>query len=129
MLKNCLYTENIVLNGDSYHNHLVALVQPNRENLLKLADQLGKSTDDFAKLCEDARIKKEVTDELIKYGKRNGLLSKEVPYVIKLCPEAWNPQNGLLTATLKTRRAPIYQFYESAVKECYKELESKFSVN
>ena len=129
VLKNCLYVENIVLHGNSYHNHLIALVQPNKENLLKLAEQLDKNTDDVAKLCEDDRIKKEVTDELIKYGKSNGLLSKEVPYVIKLCSDTWTPQNGLLTATLKTRRAPIYKFYESAVSGCYKELESKFSVN
>lgn len=129
VLKNCLYVENIVLNGNSFHNHLIALVQPNKASLLKLAEQLGKNTDDLAKLCEDSRIRKEVTDELIKYGKSNGLMSKEVPYVIKLCPEVWTPNNGLLTATFKARRAPIYKFYESAVNECYKELESKFPNN
>ena len=54
------------------------------------------------------KIKKIILDELIKYGKSNGLLSKEVPYVLKLCPEAWTSSNGLLTASLKTRKVQIY---------------------
>lgn len=118
-----------MLHGNSYHNHLIALVQPNKENLCKLAESMDKDADDFSKLCEDSKIRTELTDELIKYGKRNGLTSKEVPYVIKLCDQPWTPANGLLTASFKARRAQIYQFYKQSIDEMYKELESKFSNN
>lgn len=89
VLKNCLYVENIVLHGNSFHNHLIAIIEPNKEMITKLAESMGMEFDDVNKLYENEKIKKMVSDELIKYGKSNGLLSKEVPYVIKLCKEQW----------------------------------------
>jgi len=127
VLKNCLYVDNIVLHGNSFHNHLVALVQPSKANILKLAESMDIEEDDFNKLCEDPSIKNAVLEGLKKYGKDNSLMGKEVPYVLHLCPDTWTPSNGLLTASLKTRRAQIYAFYKDAVEKMYKELESKFS--
>lgn len=90
---------------------------------------MDKTTDDLTKLCEDSSIRDAVLKELIRYGKANGLRSKEVPYVIKLCPESWTANNGLLTASMKTRRTQIYAYYKDSVDRMYKELETKFSSN
>lgn len=118
--------ENIVLHGNSYYNHLIALLQPNRANVCKLAESLGKNTDDLEQLYEDPDIKQAVLDELKRFGKANGLTSMEVPYLVKLCPDVWTPQNKLLTATLKTSRAQVCNFYRPAMNEMYKELKLKF---
>lgn len=127
VLKNCIYVENIVLHGNSYHNHLIALIQPSKENVLKLAESMNLKTENFNKLCDDAVMKRTIIDELIRYGRSNGLLSKEIPYVIKLCTEQWTPNNNLLTASMKTRRNQIYAFYQKDVEKMYKELESIYS--
>lgn len=115
-----------MLHGNSYYNHLIALLQPNRANVCKLAESLGKSTDDLEQLYEDPDIKQAVLDELKRFGKANGLTSIEVPYLVKLCPDVWTPQNKLLTATLKTSRAQVCNFYRPAMNEMYKELKLKF---
>lgn len=127
VLKNCLYVENIVLHGNSFHNHLIAIIEPNKEMISKLAESMEIEFNDVNKLYENEKIKKVVSDELIKYGKSNGLLSKEVPYVIKLCSEQWTAANGLLTASLKARRPQIYAHYKDEIENMYKELDSKFS--
>lgn len=121
--------ENIVLHGNSYYNHLIALVQPNKANVCKLAESLGKSADDLEQLYEDADIKQAVLVELVRFGKSNGLTSIEVPYLVKLCPEVWSPQNKLLTATLKTSRAQVCNHYRPAMNEMYKELKLQFPGN
>ena len=126
ILKNCGYVENIVLHGNSYYNHLIALVQPNKASVCKLAESLGKNTDDLARLYEDDDTRRAVLNELIRFGKANGLTSMEVPYLVKLCPEVWTPQNKLLTATLKTSRAQVCVHYRTAINDLYEELKLKF---
>lgn len=120
---------NIVLHGNSYYNHLIALVQPDKSNVCKLAESLGKNTYDLEQLYEDADIKQMVLDELQRFGKANGLSAMEVPYLVKLCPDVWTPQNKLLTATLKTSRAQVCKYYRSLMDEMYRELKLKFPDN
>lgn len=115
-----------MLHGNSYYNHLIALVQPNKESIVKLAESLGKSTDDLQQLYEEADTKQAVLNELIRFGKANGLTSMEVPHLVRLCAEVWTPQNKLLTATLKTSRAQVCNYYRTAINEMYKELKLKF---
>lgn len=74
---------------DSFYNYLTTILQPNKENLIKLAKSIGKEFDDLNELCNDNEVKKLILTELQKYGKSNGLTSKELPYAIKLCPEEW----------------------------------------
>ena len=102
------------------------MVQPNKESIVKLAESLGKSTDDLQQLYEEADTKQAVLNELIRFGKANGLTSMEVPHLVRLCAEVWTPQNKLLTATLKTSRAQVCNYYRTAINEMYKELKLKF---
>lgn len=126
VLKNCSYVENIAIHCNSYYNHLIAILQPNLDNLLKLARSINKSEDDLESLCENKLIKDAILKELMIFGKSNGLISKEVPVLIKISPILWTPKNNLLTASFKVNRTKIYAHFKQSIDLMYKELDKKF---
>lgn len=124
VLKNCAYVQNLAVHVDSYQDQITAIVQPNRENVFELAKSIGRPIDKLKALCEDERLKQAIVDELIKFGKSNGLHTKEIPHLITLCHEIWSPQNGLLTASMKLNRTQIYGHYRRQIEQMYKTLKS-----
>ena len=120
ILKSCRLVENIVIHVNPYCDYVTAIVSPDEASIRKLAEELGKHTDDLSRLYRDEDLEKAVVDELTEFGTANGLIPVEVPAYVKLVPEKWTPENGLLTETLKTRRNQIYAFYKDAIDAMYK---------
>lgn len=70
-LKTCPLVENICVYGDSFKDHVVALLVPNQPHLTALAEKLGKSDKlTFEQLCADKDIEKAVIAELAAHGKK-----------------------------------------------------------
>lgn len=113
---------------NSYKNNVIAIVQPDFNNLFKLARSLGIEQN-LEDLCENKKLVNLVLRDLIQYGKENGLSSKEIPILIILCPEKWTTSNGLLSASLKTIRSKIYIQYEDRIRTLYSENWEKFQQN
>lgn len=108
--------------GDSFQNHVIALVIPNPNAVKLLANRLGRGDVDDDKVRElysDPEIVQEVLQAITAHAKKAGLHKSEIPQRIKLCIEDWTPDNGLLTAGLKIRRKPIKDFYIRDIEEMY----------
>lgn len=119
VLRSCRLVENIAVHVNSYCDFVTALVSPNEENIRELANELGKRTD-LTELYKDEDLEKAVVDELTRFGTANGLVPVEVPAQVKLVPEKWTPESGLLSETMKVRRRQIYAYYKPLIDAMYK---------
>ena len=46
--------------GDSLNNFAIAIISPNKDNLISFAKNKGIKTDDYEKICQDLTIRKEL---------------------------------------------------------------------
>ncbi|KAL0274114.1 UNVERIFIED_CONTAM: hypothetical protein PYX00_006617 [Menopon gallinae] len=115
-LKTCPIVENICIYGDSSKHFTVALVVPNPQQLKTLA---GGDDLPFEELCQDPRMEKAVLQELELHAKKCKLEKFEVPAAVKLCPEVWSPDMGLVTAAFKLKRKDIQERYQHEINRMY----------
>ncbi|KAG2719607.1 hypothetical protein I3760_03G273700 [Carya illinoinensis] len=118
-LTSCSYVDNIMLYADSFQNYCVALVVPSRQVLEKWAQQAGINYKDFSELCDKAEIASEVQQSLSKVGKTAKLDKFEIPAKIKLLPEPWTPESGLVTAAFKIKREQLKAKFKDELKKLY----------
>ncbi|KAF5482639.1 hypothetical protein F2P56_003194 [Juglans regia] len=118
-LMSSSYVDNIMLYADPFHNYCVALVVPSRQVLEKWAQQAGINYKDFSELCDKAEIASEVQQSLTKVAKTAKLDKFEIPAKIKLLPEAWTPESGLVTAALKIKREQLKAKFKDELKKLY----------
>ncbi|KAF9470857.1 acetyl-CoA synthetase-like protein [Pholiota conissans] len=52
-------------------------------------------------------------------GHKNGLKGTELLHGIVMTPEEWTPENGLVTAAMKVKRATVAKAYAKQIKEVY----------
>ncbi|CAG5136565.1 unnamed protein product [Candidula unifasciata] len=120
------YVAQIFVHGDSLQACLVGIVVPDPETIPGLASKLGV-TGSLAELSEKPskffffplEIKKAILKDLTDLGKRNGLSSLEQVKDIKLHPELFSVDNGLLTPTFKTKRHEIFKFFADDIAQMY----------
>ncbi|KAG7578723.1 AMP-dependent synthetase/ligase [Arabidopsis thaliana x Arabidopsis arenosa] len=113
------YVDNIMVHADPMNSYCVALVVPSRGALEKWADEAGVKHSDFAELCENSEAVKEVQQSLTKAGKAAKLEKFELPAKIKLLPEPWTPESGLVTAALKIKREQIKSKFKDDLNKLY----------
>lgn len=101
------YVDNIMVHADPFHSYCVALVIPVHQALEKWAKEAGIEFKDLSDLCEKAEAINEVQQSLSKVGKAAKLDKFELPAKIKLLPEPWTPESGLVTAALKIKRLSL----------------------
>ena len=70
-------------------------------------------------LCENADLEKLVLSELQKYSLKARLEKFEVPQALKLVPEIWTPDMGLVTAAFKLKRKNIQDRYQLLIDRMY----------
>ncbi|CAG0899945.1 unnamed protein product, partial [Cyprideis torosa] len=70
-------------------------------------------------LCQNKQVEAAVVKELQAHGKRASLQKFEIPSAVKLCPEQWTPDSGLVTAAFKLRRKPIQEKYKEEIRRMY----------
>jgi len=110
--KNCIYVENICVYASSEKNELLAFISPNKKNLTALANKEKINFDSFEHLCENQDIRKLVVADLSKVANQSGLRSIEKINSVKLYPEEWTPENGMLTAAMKIKRFELYKKFK-----------------
>ncbi|KAF8753598.1 hypothetical protein HU200_011612 [Digitaria exilis] len=113
------YVENIMVHADPFHNYCVALVVVAHNELESWASQQGIKYSDFTDLCQKQEAVKEVLGSLAKAAKQARLEKFEIPAKIKLIPEPWTPESGLVTAALKLKREVIRKTYENDLAQLY----------
>ncbi|KAG8640443.1 long chain acyl-CoA synthetase 8 [Manihot esculenta] len=113
------YVDNIMAYADSFKNYCVALVVPSHQALEKWAQQVGIKYRDFAELCNKDETIAEVQQSLSKVGKAAKLDKFEIPEKIKLLPDPWTPESGLVTAALKIKREQLKSKFKDELQKLY----------
>ncbi|TVU26656.1 hypothetical protein EJB05_29210, partial [Eragrostis curvula] len=118
-LSSSPYVDNIMIHADPFHSYCVALVVAAHSELKDCASKQGITYAGFADLCQKQETVKEVLQSLAKAAKQVRLEKFEIPAKIKLIPEPWTPESGLVTAALKLKREVIKKEYEKDLAQLY----------
>jgi long-chain acyl-CoA synthetase len=108
----------IFIDGTANEERVVAIVIPDEEYVKK--NFKSSSTEiTFVDLCKDEKLKEIILSDLNKLAKKYKLRYYEIPSNIHLHHELFSQTNGLLTVTLKTRRANARQYFQAIIKSLY----------
>jgi len=121
-LKTHPLVENICVYADSFQFNTVAIMVPIQNALMKLAQELGKTSLDYESLCNDKDVKQAVLNTLSSYGKNRNLEKFEMPTRLTLSPEIWTPESGLVTAAFKLKRKCIQALFQPSIDRMYSEI-------
>ncbi|XP_066519609.1 long-chain-fatty-acid--CoA ligase 5 [Hoplias malabaricus] len=108
----------VFVHGDSLQSSLVGIVVPDSEVLPSFAEKLGVKGS-LEELCKNQQIKKSIISDLVKLGHEAGLKSFEQVKDLHLHPEQFTIENGLLTPTLKAKRAELSKFFKQQIDSLY----------
>uniref|UniRef100_A0A7N0TK19 AMP-dependent synthetase/ligase domain-containing protein n=1 Tax=Kalanchoe fedtschenkoi TaxID=63787 RepID=A0A7N0TK19_KALFE len=118
-LAPCNYVDNIMVSADPFKSYCVALIVPACKEL-EWAQGAGIQYEDFSRLCDEPEAVSEVHRELSKLAKSARLDKFEIPAKIKLLPDPWTPETGLVTAALKLKREQVKAKFKDEIQELYK---------
>ncbi|XP_061565359.1 long-chain-fatty-acid--CoA ligase 5 [Cololabis saira] len=108
----------VFVHGDSLQSCLVAVVVPDAEVLPDFAKNL-RIQGSIEELCKNPEIKKAVISDMTKLGKEAGLKSFEQVKDVHLHPDLFSIENGLLTPTLKAKRAELKALFRPQIDKLY----------
>ncbi|KAK3184564.1 hypothetical protein Dsin_031850 [Dipteronia sinensis] len=108
-----------MVHADPFNNYCVALVVPSYKALENWAQEAGINYQNFPELCEKTETVSEVQQSLSKVGKAAKLDKFEIPAKIKLLPEPWTPESGLVTAALKIKRDQLKAKFKDDLQKMY----------
>ncbi|MCL7051563.1 hypothetical protein MKW94_010990 [Papaver nudicaule] len=113
------YVDNIMVHADPFHSFCVALVVPSHHALENWAHGAGIEYSNFSDLCENEETVREVQQSLLKVAKVAKLDKFESPAKIKLLPDPWTPESGLVTAALKLKREQLKAKFKDDLLKLY----------
>ena len=121
-----VYKKNTLLDmvwvyGNSFESCLVAVVVPNEQMLMAHAKDAGFSGD-FTALCQDAKAKQYVLDEIKKTSREGKLKGFEIAKAVHLTHEPFSVDNDLLTPTFKMKRPQLLKHFKAEVDAMYASL-------
>ncbi|XP_077381454.1 long-chain-fatty-acid--CoA ligase 1a isoform X3 [Festucalex cinctus] len=108
----------IFVHGDSLQACLVAIVVPDPDFLPIWIKKRGISGS-YWELCKSNDVKDAILEDVQRLGKEAGLKSFEQVRDIALHPEMFSVQNGLLTPTLKAKRAELRNHFRVQIDKLY----------
>jgi long-chain acyl-CoA synthetase len=108
------YVAQIFVYGASLKASLVGIVVPDSEVLLNWAKSEGIDVD-LAELCCKDRVKRLIMASLKEACETARLKGFERLADIHLTPEAFSPENDLVTPTFKLKRHQIYKYFKDQI--------------
>ncbi|KAF6361006.1 acyl-CoA synthetase long chain family member 3 [Rhinolophus ferrumequinum] len=117
-LKNLPLIDNICAYANSYHSYVIGFVVPNQKELTELARKKGlKGT--WEELCNSCEMENEVLKVLSEAAISASLEKFEIPVKIRLSPEPWTPETGLVTDAFKLKRKELKTHYQADIERMY----------
>uniref|UniRef100_A0A9L0K8Q0 long-chain-fatty-acid--CoA ligase n=1 Tax=Equus asinus TaxID=9793 RepID=A0A9L0K8Q0_EQUAS len=117
-LKNLSLIDNICAYANSYHSYVIGFVVPNQKELTELARKKGlKGT--WEELCNSCEMENEVLKVLSEAAISASLEKFEIPVKIRLSPEPWTPETGLVTDAFKLKRKELKTHYQADIERMY----------
>uniref|UniRef100_A0A8C3FF99 Arachidonate--CoA ligase n=1 Tax=Chrysemys picta bellii TaxID=8478 RepID=A0A8C3FF99_CHRPI len=108
----------VFVHGESLKSSLVGVVVPDPEVLPKFAAKLGiKGSSE--EIYKNSVLKKAILEDMVKVGRDAGLKSFEQVKDIYIHPEMFTIEQGLLTPTLKAKRAELSKYFQTQIEALY----------
>lgn len=104
--------------GNSLRAQLVAVVVPDPDYLLPWAGERGL-TRDLAELCKNPQVVAAVFKSMQEEGRAAGLKGFEQVAAVRLAPEPFSVENGLMTPTFKIKRPQAQAAFQQAITDMY----------
>ncbi|MCC6571773.1 MAG: long-chain fatty acid--CoA ligase, partial [Chitinophagales bacterium] len=115
-LKESNYIEQVALVGDN-EKYISALILPNFDNLTGWAEQRKLDATDKTILTQLPEVKQLYKDIITNFNVNFGKVEQIKQF--ELITDEWNPENGLLTATMKLKRKAIKEKYQNIIDKFY----------
>ena len=116
MLRGSEYIEQVMVIGEN-EKQAAAIISPNFNTLHYWALKYKLHYRDNAELISLSQVHDKYRKELDNYNKT--LAPHEQIKQFRLVVDDWNPNNGLLSPTLKLRRGPLMEKYKDLVADIY----------
>uniref|UniRef100_A0ABI7ZP44 long-chain-fatty-acid--CoA ligase n=1 Tax=Felis catus TaxID=9685 RepID=A0ABI7ZP44_FELCA len=117
-LKNLSLIDNICAYANSYHSYVIGFVVPNQKELTELARKKGLQGT-WEELCNSCEMENEVLKVLSEAAVSASLEKFEIPVKIRLSPEPWTPETGLVTDAFKLKRKELKTHYQADIERMY----------
>ncbi|KGL90511.1 Long-chain-fatty-acid--CoA ligase 5 [Charadrius vociferus] len=108
----------VFVHGESLRSFLIGIVVPDPETLPQFAAKLGIKGS-YEDICKNPAVKKAILEDMIRLGKEAGLKSFEQVKDLYIHTEMFSVENGLLTPTLKAKRAELVKVFEKQIEALY----------
>ncbi|GLD52860.1 long-chain-fatty-acid--CoA ligase 3 [Lates japonicus] len=115
MLKNCPLVDNICAYANSEETYVIGFVVPNQKHLLALADQYS-IRGSFEELCNSKAMEELVLKVITGAALAAQLERFEIPRKIRLSPDPWTPETGLVTDAFKLKRRELKTHYQDDIE-------------
>ncbi|KFV74705.1 Long-chain-fatty-acid--CoA ligase 5 [Dryobates pubescens] len=112
----------VFVHGESLRSCLIGIVVPDPETLPEFAAKLGVKGS-YEEMCKNPAIKKAILEDMIRLGKEAGLKSFEQVKDLYIHTEMFSIENGLLTPTLKAKRADLAKFFQKEIEALYSSMQ------
>ncbi|XP_015671181.2 long-chain-fatty-acid--CoA ligase 4-like, partial [Protobothrops mucrosquamatus] len=99
-------------------SYVISFVVPNQKKLTALAEQRGMS-DSWNNICNNPVMESEVLKEIKDMANKMKLERFEVPIKVRLSPEPWTPETGLVTDAFKLKRKELKNHYLTDIERMY----------
>ncbi|XP_043913217.1 long-chain-fatty-acid--CoA ligase 4 [Protopterus annectens] len=117
-LKNCSLIDNICAYANSHQSYVISFVVPNQKKLTALAEKRGiKGT--WQELCNIPEMETEVLNEIRQEARKLKLERFEIPVKVRLSPDPWTPETGLVTDAFKLKRKELKNHYLNDIERMY----------
>ncbi|NWU69592.1 ACSL5 ligase, partial [Pterocles burchelli] len=108
----------VFVHGESLRSFLIGIVVPDPETLPEFAAKLGVKGS-YEEICKNPAVKKAILEDMVRLGKEAGLKSFEQVKDLYIHTEMFSVENGLLTPTLKTKRAELVKLFQKQIEALY----------
>ena len=104
--------------GNSLRAQLVAIAVPDPEYLLPWAAERGLPKD-LGVLCSHPQVQAAVFKSMLEEGRAAGLKGFEQVAAVRLAPEQFSVENGMMTPTFKIKRPQAQAAFQDAITDMY----------
>ncbi|OPJ84205.1 long-chain-fatty-acid--CoA ligase 5 [Patagioenas fasciata monilis] len=108
----------VFVHGESLRSFLIGIVVPDPEMLPGFAAKLGIKGS-YEDLCKNPTVKKAILEDMVRLGREAGLKSFEQVKDLYIHTEMFSVENGLLTPTLKAKRAELVKLFQTQIEALY----------
>ncbi|POI30485.1 hypothetical protein CIB84_005765, partial [Bambusicola thoracicus] len=112
----------VFVHGESLRSCLIGIVVPDAETLPEFAAKLGIKGS-YEDICKNPAVKKAILEDLVRLGKAAGLKSFEQVKDLYIHTELFSVENGLLTPTLKAKRAELVKVFQKQIDALYSSMQ------